>query len=432
MLAMADVIAALVATLVLGLHGGVDQLTWALLWVPVWVVLAKVLGLYDGDQRSLRHLTVDEVPLLIEWTVFGTIGLSLFLLLTPAEPLSASDALSFAAVVWISALVLRVLARRVWRAMTPPERIAIFGSGPEAGAFRRKLELFRDLHMRIVEEHDASDFDQVRDREWLGAFDRLVFTPSSLDQQGLREIFERCREAGVRLTVVPPHESGFGSSVRLTHLAELPILEYETGGLARSTLFLKRAFDLFVSSVMLVVLLPLFCVIAVAIKLDSRGPAFYRQMRAGEKGRPFRVLKFRSMVANAEELLPDIVSFDSLPEPVFKLHNDRRVTRCGRLLRRWSLDELPQLWNVLIGDMSLVGPRPEQLDLVERYSVEERLRLEPKPGITGPMQVYGRGELTLAERIAVERDYIENLSVGRDLRMIALTVGVVLRGQGAY
>jgi len=432
MLATADVTAALAATLVLGLHGSAAQLTWALLWVPAWVVLAKVLGLYDHDKRSLRPLTVNEVPLLIEWAVIGTIGLSLFLLLTPAEPLSASDALSFAAVVWTSILVLRVLARRVWRVITPPERTAIFGSGPEADAFRRKLELFPDLHMRIVEERDASDFDQVREREWLGAFDRLVFTPSSQDQQGLREIIERCREAGVRLTVVPPRESAFGSSVRLTHLAELPLLEYETDDLARSTLFLKRALDLFVSSVTLVVLVPLFCVIAVAIKLDSRGPVFYRQMRAGEKGRPFRVLKFRSMVANAEELLPDIVSFDSLPEPVFKLHDDPRVTRCGRLLRRWSLDEFPQLWNVLIGDMSLVGPRPEQFDLVERYSEEERLRLELKPGITGPMQVYGRGELDLRERLAVERDYIENLSISRDFRIMALTIGVVLSGRGAF
>jgi exopolysaccharide biosynthesis polyprenyl glycosylphosphotransferase len=432
MLAMADVMAALVATLVLGLHGGVDQLAWALVWVPAWVVLAKVIGLYDRDQRSLRHLTVDDVPLLIEWAVLGTIGLSLFVLLTPAEPLSASDALSFAAVVWISALVLRVLARRVWRAITPPERIAIFGSGPEAVAFRRKLALFPDLHMRIVEELDALEFDDARDRDFPEMFDRLVFAPPSLEIPDLRGIVERCRTAGVKLTVVPPLESAFGASVRLAHLAELPVLEYETGGLARSTLFLKRALDLVVSSVMLVVLLPLFCVIAVAIKLDSRGPAFYRQIRAGEKGRPFRVLKFRSMVANAEELLPDIVSFDSLPEPVFKLHDDPRVTRCGRLLRRWSLDEFPQLWNVLIGDMSLVGPRPEQFDLVERYSEEERLRLELKPGITGPMQVYGRGDLDLKERLVVERDYIENLSITRDFRIMALTIGVVLSGRGAF
>jgi lipopolysaccharide/colanic/teichoic acid biosynthesis glycosyltransferase len=223
-----------------------------------------------------------------------------------------------------------------------------------------------------------------------------------------------------------------GSSVQLSHIAELPFLEYETGDLARSTLFIKRALDLVVSPVLLVVLFPLFGVIGVAIKLDSRGPVLFSHLRAGVNGRPFRMFKFRSMVADAEELLQDIVPFDKLGEPMFKLRDDPRATRVGRVLRRWSLDELPQLWSVLVGDMSLVGPRPEQLDLVERYTAEQRLRLELKPGITGPMQVYGRGELTLAERVAVEQDYINNLSVGRDLRIIGMTFGAVISRRGAF
>jgi exopolysaccharide biosynthesis polyprenyl glycosylphosphotransferase len=286
--------------------------------------------------------------------------------------------------------------------------------------------------MRIVEEHEALDIDQVRDREFSRAFDRLVVAPSSLDHANLREVFERCRAAGVKLTVVPPYESAFGSSVRLTHLAELSTLEYETGDLARSTLFLKRALDLVVGSVMLVVLFPLFGVIAVAIKLDSRGPVLFSQLRAGVNGRPFRIFKFRSMVADAGELLQGIVPFDTLPEPMFKLRDDPRVTRVGRFLRRWSLDELPQLSNVLVGHMSLVGPRPEQLDLVQRYSPEQRFRLVVKPGITGPMQVNGRGELTFEERLAVEHDYIENLSIPFDLRILGATLAAVVSGRGAF
>ncbi len=143
------------------------------------------------------------------------------------------------------------------------------------------------------------------------------------------------------------------------------------------------------------------------------------------------MLKFRTMVRDAEERLKDIVPFDKLAEPMFKLPNDPRVTRVGRFLRPWSLDELPQLVNVLIGQMSLVGPRPEQIELVERYEPEHLFRLSVKPGMTGPMQIYGRGQLKFEERLAVEREYIENLSLGRDLRILTMTVAVVLGRKGA-
>ena len=198
------------------------------------------------------------------------------------------------------------------------------------------------------------------------------------------------------------------------------------------TAFLKRVLDVLVSATALVVLLPLCVLIGLAIKLDSRGPVLFPQARAGTDGRPFRMFKFRSMVVDAEEQLHDLVALDRLPEPVFKLHGDPRVTRVGRNLRRWSLDELPQLWNVLVGDMSLVGPRPEQIEVVEHYELQHLGRLAVKPGMTGPMQVYGRGELTFAERLAVERDYIENTSIFGDLRILALTIPAALSGRGAY
>ncbi len=136
------------------------------------------------------------------------------------------------------------------------------------------------------------------------------------------------------------------------------------------------------------------------------------------------------MQVGADRSLEELL--DGLPEPMFKFRRDPRVTRVGRVLRRLSLDELPQLWNLLRGDMSLVGPRPEQLELVERYSPEHRFRLEVKPGLTGPMQVNGRGELTFVERLAVELDYVEDLSLGRDLRILALTPVSIIWGTGAY
>jgi len=169
-----------------------------------------------------------------------------------------------------------------------------------------------------------------------------------------------------------------------------------------------------------------------AIRLDSRGRAIFAQQRAGVAGVPFRLYKFRTMRADAEQQLATVVDLDQLEEPMFKLDGDPRVTRVGRLLRRLSLDELPQLYNVLRGDMSIVGPRPEQMELVQRYRPEHRFRLAVKPGLTGPMQIYGRGELTFAERLSVELDYVDNLSLAQDLKILATTVPVVLRGRGAY
>jgi lipopolysaccharide/colanic/teichoic acid biosynthesis glycosyltransferase len=223
-----------------------------------------------------------------------------------------------------------------------------------------------------------------------------------------------------------------GTAVQLNHVADLPVVEYNTWDVSRSTLLLKRLLDVTLATASLVLLAPLLIPIALAVKLDSPGPVLFTQLRAGRNGRPFRMRKFRTMVLDAEKRLPELVSFDSLRDPMFKLHGDPRVTRIGRILRRTSLDELPQLVNVVKGEMSMVGPRPEQVELVARYNPDQLFRLAVKPGLTGPMQVYGRGRLTFEERLAVERDYIENLSVGRDLRILALTLSAVASGRGAF
>jgi lipopolysaccharide/colanic/teichoic acid biosynthesis glycosyltransferase len=236
----------------------------------------------------------------------------------------------------------------------------------------------------------------------------------------------------MKLSVVPPARGMFGTAVQLRHIADLPVIEYNTWDVSRSTLLLKRALDLVGAAVAFVVVAPLMLAIAVAVRLDSRGPVLFVQRRVGLDGRAFAILKFRTMVAGADDVLSALVRLAGLDAPAFKLQRDPRVTRIGRLLRRTSLDELPQLLNVLRGDMSLVGPRPEQVEVVDRYAEEHRLRLAVKPGLTGPMQVYGRGALTFEERLAVEREYIENLSIGRDLRLLALTLPSVVNGRGAF
>lgn len=194
----------------------------------------------------------------------------------------------------------------------------------------------------------------------------------------------------------------------------------------------KRAVDVVGSALALLVLWPLLLFVACAIKLDSRGPVFFVQERAGKGGKPFRMYKFRSMVCNAEEMLRDMVDIEQLPSPAFKIRDDPRVTSVGRALRRTSLDELPQLWNVLRGEMSLVGPRPEEMRIVRLYDEQEKQRLAMKPGITGPMQVDGRGLLTFKERMDLELAYIENCGLREDLKILARTLPAIIRGTGSY
>jgi lipopolysaccharide/colanic/teichoic acid biosynthesis glycosyltransferase/glycosyltransferase involved in cell wall biosynthesis len=194
----------------------------------------------------------------------------------------------------------------------------------------------------------------------------------------------------------------------------------------------KRSMDIVLAGLGLLTFLPLVPLVMLAIKLDSPGPVFHCQERAGENGRPFKLYKFRTMVANAEKLLAQLINPDELPEPAFKLRQDPRVTRVGKFLRRWSLDEIPQLWNVLCGEMSLVGPRPEESWLVARYNDAQRQRLAVKPGLTGPMQISGRGALDFKTRLELELDYIQNYSLRKDFWIILKSIPAVINGKGAY
>jgi lipopolysaccharide/colanic/teichoic acid biosynthesis glycosyltransferase len=218
----------------------------------------------------------------------------------------------------------------------------------------------------------------------------------------------------------------------------------------------KRISDIVISLLLILVTLPVMVLVAILIRLESSGPAIFRQTRVGENrrragaggrkgggdfaqkrknnlgGKPFTMFKFRSMVQNAEELLPCLIDYGSLDEPVYKLHDDPRVTRMGKVLRKTSLDELPQLFNVLKGDMTLVGPRPEAMDVVQLYDEVCKRRLECRPGLTGLQQVNCRGTTSMQERLKYDLHYIKNRSLFLDFVILLRTVSVVFLGTGAY
>ncbi|MGB1249379.1 MAG: sugar transferase [Candidatus Promineifilaceae bacterium] len=194
---------------------------------------------------------------------------------------------------------------------------------------------------------------------------------------------------------------------------------------------LKRLLDVVGSLVGTALFFLIYFPLALIIKFDSKGPVLFRQTRIGRDGQPFVCFKFRTMHVNAEAELDRLIDIDALAEPMFKLENDPRVTYIGRLLRRWSIDEIPQFWNVLRGDMSLVGPRPEESRLVAKYNSRQRQRLAVRPGLSGPMQIRGRGNLSMSKRLELELEYIENYSLRKDIAILLETLPAVLRGEGA-
>lgn len=274
--------------------------------------------------------------------------------------------------------------------------------------------------------------EQVRQIVEQRDVDEVVIALPPTAHHRLVDVVQSLQEQPVNIRVIPDLFSIATIRPQVEDLWGIPVIGIRQPVLSGLDAALKRAMDVVGSAVGLVVFAPVMLITAILIKLDSKGPVFFTQERAGENGRVFRVVKFRTMVANAETLLGHYVNLNELDEPVFKLKNDPRITKVGRLLRRTSIDELPQLINILKGEMSLVGPRPEEVQMVKLYNSYQRKRLAVKPGLTGPMQVNGRGDLSLEERVRLELDYIRNYSLWRDLEIIIKTIPVVLRGDGSY
>jgi exopolysaccharide biosynthesis polyprenyl glycosylphosphotransferase len=421
----------------------IATLFWAALFSPTWIFVLKLHGLYDNDHRRIRHSTLDELPSLVSASVLGTLVLDGLLALSPAGPLSPASAIAVGLVALVGSFVLRGVLRFLWHHLTGVAAGIVVGPAAAIDMVARRVSTHPETRLLLVgylsqADEAASELPRLgtvadisevaREHE----IERVVVTELEMSEPAAERLIEECKEAGLALTFLPQHYGLLGPGIELNRLAELPVLDFRFSDPSRSTVAMKRAMDVVVSAILLTLLSPLLAAIAVAILLDSGRPVFFRQRRAGLEGAPFTMLKFRTMVADAEQRLPELVDLEKLEQPAFKIPDDPRVTRIGRKLRRFSLDELPQLINVLRGEMSLVGPRPEEEDVVALYDERQRGRLEIKPGITGPMQVYGRSDLTFEERLAMERDYLDNLSIAGDLAILLRTPRAVVRGEGAH
>jgi exopolysaccharide biosynthesis polyprenyl glycosylphosphotransferase len=262
--------------------------------------------------------------------------------------------------------------------------------------------------------------------------DEIVFCGTSKkDLEDYADILRLCEQIGIRTRIAADFLPPSASAVSLEYFDNLPLITFSTVPEHSIEIVAKRIVDFFVAALGLILLSPVLALIAAAIKFTSQGPVFYRQVRCGLHGRRFRLVKFRTMIHGAEDRLWEIRHLNEMDGPVFKMRNDPRVTPLGRFLRKFSIDELPQLWNVIKGEMSIVGPRAPLPEEVEHYAIGQRRRLSVKPGITCLWQVSGRSDISFQKWMEMDLQYIDNWSFWLDLRIMLKTIPAVFTGRGA-
>jgi len=446
--ALAAVLAAAIAVLALGATStpGV-QIAYIAFSGLIWPLAAFSIGLYRGDQLAAWASAVSEIPravvalLLITWSLFGIASL------LQLDKVVALTFLTVAAIAFFAALARTSIRAGLHRAPELRQRTLILGSGVVAGQVVDKLkanEQFGLAPVGIVDDdvHDVG----TPDLPWLGRFDdlesiiesaeidRVIIAFSRASHEQLLESIRACRDAGVMIDIVPRLFEFLDGVRSLDQVGGLPLLSIGAANLTSISIAAKRGLDVIGSLAAIIMLTPLMVAVAVAIKLESRGPVFFRQPRAGRRRSSFRLVKFRSMYVDAEQRKQGLDNLNEAEDGVmFKIREDPRVTRVGRFLRRYSLDELPQLFNVLRGEMSLVGPRP--LIFPETDALDEHWhlrRLELRPGLTGPWQVYGRSQSPFQEMVRFDYQYVAGWSLARDIEILLATLPAVISGRGAY
>jgi exopolysaccharide biosynthesis polyprenyl glycosylphosphotransferase len=419
--------------------------------IPVWIVLNKLLGLYDSDANLIHKSTLNELPAIIQSL---TLGVALVFVLGDTifgvEP-SRLGAGAFWLVAFVLTPVFRYTARDLVRRTIPVERCLIIGAGPVSELLARKIEANPKYGAKVVALVDLPDEDELPDPAEPSAFrhyplpdvhefeqlarqvdaDRVLIGFSRLAAEELLEIIQTSKLLELKITVVPRLFEMIGHSVEVDQVEGMTLLGVRGFGRTRSSLFLKRLLDLTGATVGLIVLAPFLALVALSIKMTSSGPVFFRQKRIGRDNEPFTLLKFRTMVDGADALKPTLQHLNEADGIMFKIAEDPRVTRIGRHLRRTSIDELPQLINVLRGEMSLVGPRPLVEDEDDQVIGWHRARLELTPGLTGPWQVMGRTTIPFHEMIKLDYLYVAEWSLWNDIKLLIRTAPVVVLGRGA-
>ncbi len=341
-------------------------------------------------------------------------------------------------------LIYRTLMYRRFEHGQDTRNVLIVGTGTEAHALRHHLESIRHLGYTFkgfIEFPGASSQIVSSSGDVVGTLDTLfqharkqfvdeIFFTTPCERGTVLDVLEKSRVHGVDLRIVPDLYQGLAWNSPIEYIGQFPTIPLHRGHVPELGFVFKRVLDILFSGLLLLALSPFLLFVAIAIKLESTGPVFYASERIGKKGRVFRCYKFRTMVRDADERRAEIMHMNERDGVLFKITNDPRITRLGRFLRKYSLDELPQFINVLRGDMSVVGPRPPLASEVVEYKLNHLRRLDVTPGITGLWQVQGRQDPSFDSYVSLDVTYIENWSLWLDMKIIVRTVGVVFSGTG--
>jgi exopolysaccharide biosynthesis polyprenyl glycosylphosphotransferase len=420
--------------------------------LPLWIVAIKAYGLYDHDAVSADHSTSDEIASVFHlitvavWLYFATSWLAG--LVDPNQPKLA--------LFWLLAVTFvagfRVLARIVARRRASYiQNTLIVGAGDVGQVVGRKILNHPEYGLNLIGFVDGAPKERRLDLadltiigtpdqlpELVKAFnvERIVVAFSNESHEELLELIRPLNDLDVQIDIVPRLFEIVSPQVEIHSIEGLPVINVPPFRLSRSSRLLKRTIDLAGAGVALALLSPVFALVALMIKLDSRGPVFFRQTRMGEGSKPFRIFKFRTMVVDADARKDEYADLNKHARSgdgrMFKIPDDPRVTQVGRFLRRYSLDELPQLLNVVLGQMSLVGPRPLILDEDQHVGAWGRKRLNLRPGMTGLWQVTGRSEMPFDEMVKLDYVYVTGWSLGGDLKLLARTIPSVFRTKTVY
>ncbi|HEV3151857.1 MAG TPA: sugar transferase [Acidobacteriaceae bacterium] len=422
---------------------------WLSLFYLCWFILSLILvsrrmHLYAPIQ--LRN-TLHDQRLTIQ--ACFTAGL----LLSGALYLGRGQEISRGVVILTIAFTAMLLTTRrlIWRAIVyrrydrgiETRNILVVGTGRVGQALRHHIDSIRHLGFSFKGFVRAPGYESegAASADVLGTIDEVlglarkhfvdeIFLTAPCERMVVKRLVQQAREAGVDVRVVPDLYDGLAWNAPIEYIGQFPTIPLHRGEVPMVRKVLKRMLDIAVSSVALVLLSPVLLALAIAVRVDSQGPIFYKSDRMGKKARVFRCLKFRTMVPDAEKRKADVLHMNERDTVLFKITNDPRITRVGRFLRKYSLDELPQLFNVLRGDMSLVGPRPPIASEVKRYELNHLRRLDVLPGITGLWQVQARQDPSFDSYISLDTAYIENWSLWLDAKILVRTIGVVISGTG--
>ena len=447
LLVVGDLMSASAAGVIAAWAGQLPVAGYAVAVALTWCLMAWVAGLYAGDDLRDWASGLAALPkllicgLLLSWPLYG-----LAVVLGAAEP-AAAAVLATAITVPLSGVGRSLARAAVHRDTDLRQRVLIVGSGVIAIRLAQQLRSHSQFGLDCVgyvdddpHPHMWADVPHVGGLEDLcdaldrHRVDRVAIAFSRASHEELLAALRACRDRGVAVDIVPRLFEFLDNAPGMAQMGALPLISVSVPRLSRGSRALKRTLDLFGGLVAVIAMAPVLAAIAIAIKLESPGPVLFKQIRMGRGGRPFNVYKFRSMYEDAEVRKREFAALNDLEDGVmFKIHADPRVTRVGRFLRRSSLDELPQLFNVIRGEMSLVGPRPLILSEVESFREDwHQRRMDLRPGMTGPWQVAGRSDLSYQEMLRLDYSYVSGWTLGRDVEMLLATIPAVVSGRGAY